>query len=604
MANEKKRKINEEHRNFNEKWEIKYFFIENKSKPICLICNENIAVCKEYNLKRHYETQHSKHYAHLSGEIRKNKLLGLKENLKKQQLLFVKQSDENELIVKASYIISEKIAKASKPFSEVEFLKDCMIAAADTICPKMRNTFANLSLSRRTVTERCEEIANNLSLQLYKKSEEFVVFSLALDESVDITDVSQLAIFIRGVNDNFEVTEELLDLVPLHSTTKAEDIFSGLKSAIEKSQVNWEKLVSVTTDGAPAMIGEKNGLKMLIQNKMKEHKSNQNVLHYHCIIHQEALCAKVLSFDHVMKIVIKTVNYIRSRALIHRQFQTFLEEVNASYGEIIYFTEIRWLSRGNVLKRFFELRNEIKKFMIEKGKPIAELTNYEWLFDLAFLVDITSHLNDLNIKLQGKNQLITEMMGHVRAFELKLQLWKQQIREHKLFHFPTCSIIKNESKINLNGSYQLYCSQLEILSKKFSQRFSDFRQNNFSLRIFSNPFAINVSSVPEEMQMEIIELQSNSSLESNFLNKDILGFYKYLPCSFLKLRENALRIISMFGSTYLCEKFFSSLKNTKTKLRSRLTDENLKASLKICVNQCFTPDFDKLVKKKQLHVSH
>ena len=604
MAREKKRKIDEEHRVFQEKWEIKYFFIENKNKPICLICNESISVCKEYNLKRHYEAHHSKHYANLSEESRQSKLIELKETLNKQQLLFVKKQNENELMVRASYIISEKIAKASKPFSEGEFLKECMIAAADIICPKMKNAFTNLSLSRRTVTERCEEIANNLSSQLYKKSDEFVAFSLALDESVDITDISQLAIFIRGVNNDFEVTEEFLDLVSFHSTTKAEDIFSGLESAIKKAKLNWEMIVSVTTDGAPVMVGEKNGLKALIQNKMREHKSNQNLLHYHCIIHQESLCAKVLSFDHVMKIVIKTVNFIRSRALHHRQFQSFLQEVNASYGEIIYFTEIRWLSRGKVLKRFFELRNEIKKFMIEKEKPIAELTNYKWLFDLAFLVDVTSHLNDLNMKLQGKNQLITEMMGHVRAFELKLQLWNQQIKDKKLFHFPTCEIIKKESKMNLNESYQPYSSQLEKLSKEFSQRFKDFRQNDLSLKIFSNPFAVNVNNVPEEMQMEIIELQCNTDLESNFVSKENLEFYKSLPNSFPKLRENALRIISMFGSTYLCEKFFSSMKNTKNKLRSRLTDENLKASLKICVNQSFTPDFDHLIKNKQLHVSH
>ena len=181
--------------------------------------------------------------------------------LNNQQLLFVKKQNENELMVRASYIISEKIAKASKPFSEGEFLKECMIAAADIICPKMKNAFANLSLSRRTVTERCEEIANNLSSQLYKKSDEFVAFSLALDESVDITDISQLAIFIRGVNNDFEVTEEFLDLVSFHSTTKAEDIFSGLESAIKKAKLNWEKIVSVTTDGAPVMVGEKKWIK-------------------------------------------------------------------------------------------------------------------------------------------------------------------------------------------------------------------------------------------------------------------------------------------------------------------------------------------------------
>ena len=153
MAREKKRKIDEEHRVFQEKWEIKYFFIENKNKPICLICNESISVCKEYNLKRHYEAHHSKHYANLSEESRQSKLIELKETLNKQQLLFVKKQNENELMVRASYIISEKIAKASKPFSEGEFLKECMIAAADIICPKMKNAFTNLSLSRRTVTE-------------------------------------------------------------------------------------------------------------------------------------------------------------------------------------------------------------------------------------------------------------------------------------------------------------------------------------------------------------------------------------------------------------------------------------------------------------------
>jgi hypothetical protein len=53
-----------------------------------------------------------------------------------------------------------------------------------------------------------------------------------------------------------------------------------------------------------------------------------------------------------MKIVVKTINLIRSRGLNHRQFQTFLIELNS---QVIYFCEVRWLSRGIV----FELRNEM-----------------------------------------------------------------------------------------------------------------------------------------------------------------------------------------------------------------------------------------------------
>jgi len=42
---------------------------------------------------------------------------------------------------------------------------------------------------------------------------------LSVDESTDITNTAQLAIFILGVFDNFDVTEELLDLIPMADTT-------------------------------------------------------------------------------------------------------------------------------------------------------------------------------------------------------------------------------------------------------------------------------------------------------------------------------------------------------------------------------------------------
>lgn len=58
----------------------------------------------------------------------------------------------------------------------------------------------------------------------------------------------------------------------------------------------------------------------------------------------------------VVSVVLKCINYIRSGALQYRLFRDLLEKMKAVHGDVLYFTEVCWLSRGSVLKRFFDLR--------------------------------------------------------------------------------------------------------------------------------------------------------------------------------------------------------------------------------------------------------
>jgi hypothetical protein len=69
-----------------------------------------------------------------------------------------------------------------------------------------------------------------------------------------------------------------------------------------------------------------------------------------------------------MDTVIKTVNFIRASALKHRETVALLVEAENKYGEIIYHVNMRLLSRGSVLKQFFDLLNEIKLFLERKGR--------------------------------------------------------------------------------------------------------------------------------------------------------------------------------------------------------------------------------------------
>ena len=109
----------------------------------------------------------------------------------------------------------------------------------------------------------------------------------ALDESVDINDIPRLAIIARYCTDD-DVQEELCCLSSMYGSTKGIDILEKFIDHFEKIQVNIKKIFAVTTDGAAAMVGRDRGFVALIEKKI-----GHPVMKFHCIIHQENLCAKI-----------------------------------------------------------------------------------------------------------------------------------------------------------------------------------------------------------------------------------------------------------------------------------------------------------------------
>ncbi|CAI6353539.1 unnamed protein product [Macrosiphum euphorbiae] len=202
----KKRKIDSECRVFQHKWINQYFVIENKGKVMCLVCRELISVLKEYNIKRHYESKHKVKYDSLYGQLREIEVNKLQKALTGEQTIFSKITTQNKAIISASVNVAMLIAKEGKPFTDAEFVKKCVLSMAGNICPDIVHKFEEVPLSARTITRRIEDVGDNLLNQLIKKTKTFQYFSLALDESTDIVDSAQLIVFIRGINDKFEIT--------------------------------------------------------------------------------------------------------------------------------------------------------------------------------------------------------------------------------------------------------------------------------------------------------------------------------------------------------------------------------------------------------------
>lgn len=70
------------------------------------------------------------------------------------------------------------------------------------------------------------------------------------------------------------------------------------------------------------------------------------------------------------------------------------------------------------------------------------------------------------------------------------------------------------------------------------------------------------------------------------------------------IRNLALRMSTMFRSTYICEWTFSIMNVNKNKPWSNVTDQNLQAVLRIATRDIEQPNLDNIVKLIQSQPSH
>ena len=63
-----------------------------------------------------------------------------------------------------------------------------------------------------------------MTKQLCERAKTFTFFSIATDESTDNADYAQIMFFVRGVDENLHVTEELAQVVALYDTTRGQDV--------------------------------------------------------------------------------------------------------------------------------------------------------------------------------------------------------------------------------------------------------------------------------------------------------------------------------------------------------------------------------------------
>ena len=116
---------------------------------------------------------------------------------------------------------------------------------------------------------------------------------------------------------------------------------------------------SICRDGALAIIGAKARFVRLAKN----------VIHILFLLTVPfiGICWQAKSFSQyhtlVMEETILSVNFLRFRALNHRLFKILCEGMRLDHTVLIFYTNVKWLSKDLVLPWVYKLQAELKIFL-------------------------------------------------------------------------------------------------------------------------------------------------------------------------------------------------------------------------------------------------
>ncbi|XP_067417820.1 SCAN domain-containing protein 3-like [Emydura macquarii macquarii] len=573
---------------------LKFGFIpslSDKHLPMCLLCNKVLSndAMKPSKLEDHLRRLHPDK---TGKDLTYFKTL--KEKLQKRitlDTMFASTSKTDDDGLLASYNISLLIAKSGKPHTIGEQL---ILPAVEEVLKTVLHKPAydilkKIPLSDNTVQRRIDEMSHDVESFLcnYLKTNHF---SLQVDESTLPGNEVLLMAYVRFVMDQ-EIHQELLFAKTLTTDTKGESIFNVLKDYFMEKAIPLTNIISVAADGAPAMFGRYCGFISYLKQNVP------GIFAIHCVIHRQHLVAKNLSarLHQSLQFVITAVNKIRSNALNSRLFEQLCEENDEDFHRLLLHTEVRWLSKGLCLKRFFSLFEPILEFLDDKA-PILKENLIKWKPDIAYLTDLFGKFNEVNLQLQGDSLNLIKTKSIISAFLARINLFKQNIgrREFSQFHNLSLTNVQDDDIL-------AYVQHLNALHSDFKTRFDDVLTMEIPHWVIDPYGAIEESDIA--LQEELIEISTNEELKVQF-KKGYQQFWlqKNVAVTYPALWSIARKFLIAFPSSYLVERGFSAVTNLLTKQRNRLQITE-RGDLRLYLSH-LTPNIKQLLSEHQVHPSH
>ncbi|KAG9494296.1 hypothetical protein GDO78_001910 [Eleutherodactylus coqui] len=532
---------------------LEYVFIPsptNGQRPLFLVCE------KAFLNEAMKPSRRSDHLAKMhSDKVGKpiSFFQGLKskfENCSTVGKIFGKSALSADKGLLASSKVSVLIAQCGKPHTigETLVLPAVKGIASTILGPDACAMVKSIPLSNNTVSRRIDEMAADI------------------DESMVRDNEALLLAYIRFINWNEEVVEELLFTRNLTTDTKGSSIYRRVEEFFQEIDIPLTNVLACATDGAASMIGRY--CRFIAHFK----SAIPGIGRVHCVVHQQHLLAKHLYERlHVfLPYVINAVNKIKVHSFNERLFRKLCQDHDEEFKRPLLHTEVS-------LCDAIELR----------------------CLDVAYLADIFDKLNEVNIKLQGeKRNLIIEEIGRsarcatpgiISSFIAKLDLHTNNLSQRDLCQFLSLqNIVCEDEEQTSRCILRLFCSHLKQAKEDMQTRFYDLYTLEIPMWVL-NPFSADAGEFHPKLQEQLYDLKHDSEAQALF---QLCGN----KCFSVKVK-NSYPMAGTFPSTYLVERGFSAVQQLLTKARNRL-QICVRGDLRLQLTK-IEPDIAKLVSAYQ-----
>ena len=208
------------------------------------------------------------------------------------------------------------------------------------------------------------------------------------------------------------------------------------------------------------------------------------------------------------------------------------------------------------------------------------------------------------------------MIIALNAFKAQMNIFTVHLQRKKVLHFPSVQMVLKDNvsaSETLDKVAEKYSQVINRLGQEFENGFCDLDQLEPRVSFIFNPFMnVDTTCISEQLsvtfsldagqvKIEIVTLQNDLHLKAHQAAPNfwcLVDTEKYSGVC-----TAAMKVASLFGSTYLCESAFSDMNFIKNKHRTRLTDAHLQDTLRVLVSS-YSPDYNTLVNSMQCQASH